>query len=93
MNILPEKNDADSFIAQVDALANGIFRAHTPDILILVKVNSWFGSRWLGFSGKILGTLGVWQSVRSPLRAVTNSFTAKIHRTELFGNSVRGTAP
>jgi hypothetical protein len=61
MNILPEKNDADSFIAQVDALANGILRAHTPESLILVKVNSWFGSRWLGFSGKILGTLGVWQ--------------------------------
>jgi hypothetical protein len=60
MNILPEINDADAFIAQVDALANGILGKHTAESLILIKVNSWFGSRWLGFAGKTLGALGVW---------------------------------
>jgi hypothetical protein len=59
MKILPEKDDADEFIAQVDLLANGILEKHTPECLILIKVNSWFGSRWLGFSGKILGIAGV----------------------------------
>ena len=68
MNILPETNDAETFIAQVDALANGLVQKYRPESLILIKVNSWFGSRWLGFSGKILGVgfrrvgvAGVWQ--------------------------------
>jgi hypothetical protein len=64
MNILPETNDAEAFIAQVDALANGIVGKHTPESLILVKVNSWFGSRWLHFSGKTLGTVGIWRENR-----------------------------
>ena len=59
MKILPEKDDADEFIAQVDALANGIAEKHAPKCLIVIKVNSWFGSRWLGFSGKLLGMAGV----------------------------------
>jgi hypothetical protein len=61
MNILLENNDAEAFITQVDALTNGILGKHTPESLILIKVNSWFGSRWLRFSGKMLGALGVWQ--------------------------------
>jgi hypothetical protein len=61
MNIFPEPGDEDAFIAQVDALANGILGKHTPASLIVIKVNSWFGSRWLGFSGKTLGALGVWR--------------------------------
>jgi hypothetical protein len=27
----------------------------------LVKIDQWFGSRWLQFSGKMLGAFGVWQ--------------------------------
>jgi hypothetical protein len=68
MNILPETSDAETFIAQVDALANGLVQKYRPESLILIKVNSWFGSRWLGFSGKMLGVgfrrrgvAGVWQ--------------------------------
>jgi hypothetical protein len=59
MNILPGTNDSEIFIVQVDALTNGILGKHTPESLILIKVNSWFGSRWLRFSGKTLGALGV----------------------------------
>jgi hypothetical protein len=61
MNILPETNDAEAFIAQVNALANGLVQKVPPRSLILIKVNSWFGSRWLRFSGKTLGALGVWR--------------------------------
>jgi hypothetical protein len=33
---------------------------YAPQKLILIEVDSWFGSKWLGFSGKIMGRLGVW---------------------------------
>lgn len=31
----------------------------------LTKINNWFGSNWLGFSGKALGALGVWNKPRN----------------------------
>jgi hypothetical protein len=68
MNLFPETNDSETFIAQVDSLANGFIQKYRPESLILIKVNSWFGSRWLGFSGNMLGVgirrvgvAGVWQ--------------------------------
>jgi hypothetical protein len=67
MNIFPEPSDEDAFIAQVDALANGILGKHAPESLIVIKVNSWFGSSWLGFSGKTLGALGVWRENNLPV--------------------------
>jgi hypothetical protein len=38
---------------------NGIVQKYAPQKLILIEVDSWFGSKWLGLSGKIMGRLGV----------------------------------
>jgi hypothetical protein len=46
-------------------LANGILRYHAPPELILIKINNWFGGRWLRFSGRVLGVLGVWKNALS----------------------------
>ena len=42
-----------------------MLRLVEPSEVYLVKIDSWFGTSWLGFSHKILGKLGVNQS---PLR-------------------------
>jgi hypothetical protein len=59
MTIQLETDDSPEFIAKVEALANGILRHHAPLTLILIKIDNWFSVRWLGFSGKTLGALGV----------------------------------
>ena len=62
MEILTQDDDAKGFIAQVEHCTNGILQTYTPPKLILIKIDNWFGSRWLRFSGKFLGELGVWYS-------------------------------
>ena len=42
---------------------NGIVRRHSPETLVLIKINNWFGSNWLGFSGR--GALDVWNKPRN----------------------------
>ena len=60
MKITPQSDDAANFVMQVMQTANGILHRHTPETLLLVKIDNWFGSKWLGFSGKALGAIGVW---------------------------------
>src|SRR6266481_4805030 len=60
MKIILESDDAADFIRHVEHAVNGVFRRHSPETGVLVKINNWFGSNWLGFSGKTLGALGDW---------------------------------
>jgi hypothetical protein len=62
MRITPEIDDAPDFIRQVERVANGIVRLHVPETLLLIKIDNYFGSKWLGFSGKVLGALGIWHN-------------------------------
>ncbi len=59
MNIAPGQDDSPDFIAIVQGLVNGLLVREAPPSLMLIKIDNWFGSKWLGFSGKILGALGV----------------------------------
>lgn len=65
MKMTPEFDDAPDFIGHVEQVVNGVVRRHLPETLVLIKVNNWFGSNWLGFSGKALGALGVWNKPRN----------------------------
>jgi len=60
MKITLQFDDATDFIRHVEHAVNGIFRRHSPETGVLVKINDYFGSNWLGFSGKALGARGVW---------------------------------
>jgi hypothetical protein len=88
MNILLENNDAEAFITQVDALTNGILGKHTPESLILIKVNSWFGSRWLRFLRQDAGGVGrlARQPFSSPICSLSNKVAAKIRGPKLPGD-------
>jgi hypothetical protein len=61
MQIIPGQDDAHDFIALVERSVNGILRQNAPLSLVLIKVDNWFGPKWLGFSGKMLGAFGIWQ--------------------------------
>ena len=59
VNIRPQPDDAPEFVSLVENAVNGILRRYSPKTLALIKIDNWFGSRWLGFEGKTLGAAGV----------------------------------
>ena len=67
MEIKAEDGDDDAFVAIVSAIIRGIAARHAPREFNVVKIDNWFGSNWLYFSGKVLGSLGVWdETLRVP---------------------------
>ena len=54
-----EKDDLE-FIKQIQNIIFGIIKRRNPVEIYLIHINNWFGPKWLGFSGKTLGALGVW---------------------------------
>ncbi len=62
MRITPEIDDSPGFVRQVEHVVNGVILLHAPEVLVLIKIDNYFGSKWLGFSGKALGALGVWHN-------------------------------
>jgi hypothetical protein len=58
MKISLQLDDEPEFIRRVELTVNGILRSHSPASLALIKIDNWFGARWLGFSGKFGGIAG-----------------------------------
>lgn len=58
----PEPTDDPAFLEWVQAVVVGVEEAACTDQTFVVKIDHWFGKRWLGFSGKALGVIGVRQS-------------------------------
>ena len=54
-----EATDDDEYLDWVEAAMVGVEEAFKTDQTYVVKIDNWFGKRWLGFSGKSLGALGV----------------------------------
>jgi hypothetical protein len=59
MRIASGPTDASEFITAVNQVVEGLLRQYAPKSLILVQIDNWFGPRWLGFSGKVMGAFGV----------------------------------
>jgi hypothetical protein len=59
MEITPQFDDDPEFIRQVDLAVNGVLCRCLPASLALVKIDNWFGARWLGFAGKVMGAFGL----------------------------------
>jgi hypothetical protein len=54
--------DDPEFMKRVDTLIRGSVYWSNPSQVYITKIDHWFGDRWLGFSGKVFGALGVWES-------------------------------
>lgn len=53
-----EVTDDPQYLEWVEAIVVGVEEAIKTDQSFVVKIDNWFGKRWLGFSGKTLGALG-----------------------------------
>jgi hypothetical protein len=62
MQITPEFEDDPAFVAIVERVVDGLLQRDTPPSLVLVKIDNWFGPKWLSFSGKALGAIAVWKA-------------------------------
>lgn len=56
-----EPTDDPQYLEWVDAVITGVDQTLETDLFFVVKIDNWFGKRWLGFSGKALGALGVFK--------------------------------
>jgi len=59
MEIVSQIDDAPEFLRQVELAVNGVLHRFAPASLALIKIDNWFGSRWYGFCGKVIGAFGV----------------------------------
>jgi hypothetical protein len=59
MTNVAERDDAPEFMNLVQRVTRALTVQHNLETLVVVKIDNWFGSNWLGFSGKALGTVGV----------------------------------
>lgn len=57
--IEPAIDDDPSFVELVDRLARESIKRSGLTSLVLCHLDHWFGPRWLGFCGKMLGAAGV----------------------------------
>jgi hypothetical protein len=57
----PLPGDDPAFVSFVSRIADSLVLRHQPDLVALIEIDNWFDHKWLNFSGKVLGALGVWQ--------------------------------
>jgi hypothetical protein len=57
--MIARSTDDEAFCRTVDAIVSGAFGLHQPQSAFVVKVDSWFGPKWLRFSHKVMGAFGV----------------------------------
>ena len=61
MKLQATSNDDPGFVRLVSLIVDSLVLQRAPDILAIIAVDNWFDHKWLNFSGKVLGALGVWK--------------------------------
>lgn len=61
MQLIPDVDDAPGFLSRVQAVTDGLLRSLRPSSIVVIKIDNFFSSKWLRFSGKSLGAIGVWK--------------------------------
>jgi len=54
-----EVTDDPQFLDWVEAVVIAVEETFQTDLAFVVKIDNWFGKRWLGFSGKSLSAFGI----------------------------------
>lgn len=58
IRINPAETDAPEFMATTEAILLRI-ESGRPRQIYVVRIENWFGRKWAGFAGKVMGALGV----------------------------------
>ena len=87
--ITVRESDDPRFIALVSQMLTGVLATCRPAELYLVCIDTWFDAKWLGFSGKTLGAIGVWNRPVTlppfhPHRVVAELHLSSLGRTRGF---------
>ena len=59
MRIETLADDDDRFIEIVRGAIEAVVHRDSPGSLRVIRIDNWFGEKWRGFAGKMLGDLGV----------------------------------
>ena len=91
---LDDRDDIDFVHYLQPILAGALRQAAAPDAYV-VKLDSWFGASWLGFSFKALGRLGVSnrRTLRVPPFVPTRVVSQRFYRRAPSGRYDAGPAP
>ena len=81
--------DAIGFVHEVRAIVAGVLHVVAPAAYYLVKLDSWFGDKWLGFSNKLMGTAAVHyhRTLRVPPFVPARVISQRFFRREAHGRS------
>jgi len=61
MNIHITPEDDPVFVRIIESITNSLVLDISPQIVVIIQIDNWFDHKWLDFSGKILGALGIWR--------------------------------
>jgi hypothetical protein len=62
IGIISKENDDNKFVQIIEQIINAEINLTQPKEMCIIKIDSWFDFRWLGFIGKTLGALGMWNN-------------------------------
>ena len=54
-----DQSDDMEFAKTIEKAISGTVSIIQPDLVFVVKIDNWFGDRWLGFSHVVMGAFGV----------------------------------
>ncbi|HWB31948.1 MAG TPA: hypothetical protein VG714_02125 [Acidobacteriaceae bacterium] len=82
--ISQQDGDASGFIEIVKSLALGLIREQKPARVYLVRIDGWFGPKWLNFSGKFSVASGVGFGVHKTRLRVPPFVPARVKSEQIF---------
>lgn len=53
------ESDDPAFVKLITAVLNGAVLRYNPTEIYVVQIDGWFDHKWLAFSGKVMGAMGV----------------------------------
>ena len=59
INLHKTETDDGNFLSIVLVLIDYFYQKYAPKNIHAIHIDNWFGDKWLGFRGKILGAAGV----------------------------------
>ena len=92
----PAPDDDPGFLELVSRLLTGAVLIHQPPEIQIYKIDNWFDHKWLGFSGKVIGAVGIWAKALTLPPFVSNRIVGRWHyQREEVGEGYRlmGTGP
>ncbi|MHC4526015.1 MAG: hypothetical protein ACYSU8_10860 [Planctomycetota bacterium] len=61
INLSPTPEDDPGFIRLINKIINSVILKLNVTQVTIVQIDNWFDHKWLRFSGKFLGGIGIWK--------------------------------